>query len=296
MIMKCCSEFVLLLFMLRFTLGSNSQGTNSTKQSIRSAVTWSSHLAGRMTRRRLFAKFVACVHDSSTRLLSSIKLGTLNSQFYRQDYTPRVKCRYCAHSVRNRVVKDSLLFCSVQMQNTKCFWKYAFEILLSNTFELVLNIQNTFSPHVFQIQNRPTCGLMKVDQWQILGACLKIAYSREGCTLTPYMIHGFMTHTIQPPQVFHFDRFSELQPVLHSTPAWPTHTHTHMHTDHATCDMCSNKPHQCNARDVIVCNAAGLCLQSEKRKRCVTAGWRWCRVLSGEHEIHELRPKTSRFQ
>jgi len=38
-----------------------------------------------------------------------------------------------------------------------------------------------------------------------------------------------------------------VQPFLHSTSTWPTHKHT----DHATCDICRNRPHLCYA-----CNAA----------------------------------------
>ena len=42
--------------------------------------------------------------------------------------------------------KRYFLLCS----NTKYFWKYVFEILLSNTFELVLKIQNTFFQMYFK--------------------------------------------------------------------------------------------------------------------------------------------------
>jgi len=33
------------------------------------------------------------------------------------------------------------------------------------------------------------------------------------------------------------------QPFSHRSPVWQTHRHTQEHTDHATCDICSNRPH-----------------------------------------------------
>jgi len=53
----------------------------------------------------------------------------------------------------------------------------------------------------------------------------------------------FLGHTSVGPQ----NGISIGSPVLHSRPTsvWPTHRHT----DHATCDICRNRPHLCQACD-----------------------------------------------
>jgi len=51
----------------------------------------------------------------------------------------------------------------------------------------------------------------------------------------------FWTHTSQPPSG-HLDQFSRFCTVH------PCVQHTHGHTDHATCDICRNRPHLCTVR------------------------------------------------
>jgi len=45
---------------------------------------------------------------------------------------------------------------------------------------------------------------------------------------------GSLYHMSQPQ--INLDQFTRF---LHSSPLWPTHRYT----DHATCDICSNRPH-----------------------------------------------------
>jgi len=56
---------------------------------------------------------------------------------------------------------------------------------------------------------------------------------------------GYLAHTILLPQT----ASRSVQPFLHSSPECTTHRHTDRHalTDHATCDVCSDRPYLCIA-------------------------------------------------
>ena len=64
--------------------------------------------------------------------------------------------------------------------------------------------------------------------------------------LVPHVIHGYLGWHESAPRR-HLDRFG------HFCTAHPCTQHTHIHTDHATCDICSNRPHLCTA-----CRRCGL--------------------------------------
>ena len=53
----------------------------------------------------------------------------------------------------------------------------------------------------------------------------------------PHLIHGSLDLLESVPQT----TSRSVQPFLRITSVWPTHRHT----DHATCDICRNRPHLC---------------------------------------------------
>ena len=72
----------------------------------------------------------------------------------------------------------------------------------------------------------------------------KVVHFREGCR--PHLIHGSLSQrksALPPPSKRHlsrFSRFAQLTRVANNTD-----TQTDRHTDHATCDICSNRSHLC---------------------------------------------------
>jgi len=83
-------------------------------------------------------------------------------------------------------------------------------------------------------------------------AVLSISSRRrmESSDLDPYLtMVPWARPTLVSPPKRHLDRFTH--PFLHSSPVCPTRRHTYRHADHATCDICRNRP-----RLYYACDAA----------------------------------------
>ena len=59
-----------------------------------------------------------------------------------------------------------------------------------------------------------------------------------------HLLHG----SLDPREAVSQTASWSVQPFLHNTSSWPTHTDRH--TDHATCGICRNRPHLCHVCDV----------------------------------------------
>jgi len=67
----------------------------------------------------------------------------------------------------------------------------------------------------------------------------------------PHLTHGSLDPHKSAPQT----ASRSVRPFLHSTQVCSTNRQANRHTDHATCDICSNRPNLC-----VVCRRCGLLL------------------------------------